>query len=145
MAQIAPTTILEIEVENIVGYNSDVFDASKFATDPSPTTLQGGGARNFALAIAVGDIVAVNGKPAKGNLVFRGQTVILSPAPTPGQAVADIVRTAVSEYLFEIQQADGTPVGTFTLWACRAEPPRLARRRAAVTSRLPAEREHFWV
>ena len=34
-AQVAPPTKLEIEVENIVGYNTDVFDASKFATDPN--------------------------------------------------------------------------------------------------------------
>jgi hypothetical protein len=69
------------------------------------------GPRNFGLTVAVGDVVSVNGKPAKGSLVVRSQTVILSPAPTPGQAVADIVRTAISEYLFEIQQPDGTPVG----------------------------------
>jgi len=107
-AEVTTAAILEIEVENIVGYNTDVFDASKFATDPSLTTVV---ARNFVFAIAVGDIVAVNGKPARGNLVFRGQTLILNPNPTPGQAVADIVRTGVSEYLFEIQQADGTSVG----------------------------------
>lgn len=109
-AQVTPATILEVEVENIVAYNSDLFDASKFATDPNLTTIQTG-PRNFGFTVAIGDIVAVNSKPAKGSLVFRGQSVILSPAPTAGQAVADIVRIAVSEYLFEIQQTDGTPVG----------------------------------
>ena len=38
-AQVAPPTKLEIEVENIVGYNTDVFDASKFATDPNLTSV----------------------------------------------------------------------------------------------------------
>jgi hypothetical protein len=110
MAQITPATILEIDTENIVSYTSDVFDASKFATDPNLTTVASV-PRNFAFVMAVGDIVAVNGRPAKGTLVVRQQSISLSPTPSPGQGVADIVRTAVSDYLLEIQQADGTLVG----------------------------------
>src|SRR5881409_1663162 len=109
LAGLTSPTLLEIDVENIVSYSSDVFDASKFATDPNLTTAAP--ARNFGFVMAVGDIVAVNGKPAKGTLIARQQAVILSPTPSPGQGVADIVRTAVTEYLFEIQQADGSPVG----------------------------------
>ena len=108
-AQSTPATILEIDTENIVSYSSDLFDASKFATDPNLTTAAA--ARNFGFVMAVGDIIAVNGKPAKGTLVVRQQAVILSPTPNPGQAAADIVRTGVSDYLLEIQQADGTLVG----------------------------------
>src|SRR5262249_320714 len=55
--------------------------------------------------------IAVNGKPAHGSLVVRQQSIALSPTPNPGQGVADVVRTAVSDYLLEIQQSDGTPVG----------------------------------
>jgi uncharacterized protein (TIGR03437 family) len=108
-AQVPPPTILEIDVENIVSYASDVLDASKFATTPSPTTAAA--ARNFGFVMAVGDIVAVNGKPAKGNLIARQQAISVSPTPSPGQGIADITRTAVTEYIFEIQQADGSPVG----------------------------------
>jgi len=103
--------LLEIDTENIAGYSSDVFDAAKFATDPNLTTVSVG-PRNFGFVMAVGDIVAVNGKAAKGTLVVRQQTIILNPTPSPGQGAADIVRTAVSEYLLEIQQADGNHVGT---------------------------------
>ena len=102
--------VLEVDVENIVSYSSDVFDAPKFATDPNLTTVAAGG-RNFGFVMAVGDIIAVNGKPAKGALVVRQQAVVLSPTPTPGQGVADISRTAVSDYLLEIQEADGNLVG----------------------------------
>jgi uncharacterized protein (TIGR03437 family) len=109
-AQVTPATILEIDVENITSYSSDVFDASKFATDPNLTTPAP--ARNFGFVMAVGDIVAVNGKPAKGSLIARQQAVILSPAPNPGQGIADVVRTAITEFLFEMQQAEGTPVGS---------------------------------
>ena len=44
-AQVAPATVLEIDLENQVSYNSDVFDVSKFATDPNPTTVVAGPAR----------------------------------------------------------------------------------------------------
>ena len=49
-AQSPPATILEIDVENIVSYSSDVFDAPKFATDPNLTTVTAG-ARNFGFVI----------------------------------------------------------------------------------------------
>src|ERR1041385_4898573 len=104
-----PPTILEIDTENVVSYASDLFDASKFATDPNLTTAAP--VRNFRFVMAVGDVVAVNGKPAKGNLIARQQSIVLSPTPSPGQGVADVSRTAVTEFLFEIQQADGRPVG----------------------------------
>ena len=50
VAQVAPATTLEVDVENIVLYSSDVFDAlwfaKWFATDPNLTTVIAG-ARNF--------------------------------------------------------------------------------------------------
>jgi uncharacterized protein (TIGR03437 family) len=110
LAQVPSTTTLKVDVENIVSYSSDVFDAPKFATDSSLTTAAP--ARNFGFVMAVGDIVAVNGETAKGSLIARQQAILLSPTPNPGQGVADIVRTAITEFLFEIQQADGSPVGS---------------------------------
>jgi uncharacterized protein (TIGR03437 family) len=110
VAQVMPPAILEIDVENIVSYSNDVFDAPRFATDSNLTTVTAG-ARNFGFVMAVGDIVSVNGKPARGTLIVRQQAIVLSPTPNPGQGVADVVRSAVSDYLLEIQQADGTLVG----------------------------------
>jgi uncharacterized protein (TIGR03437 family) len=108
-AQVPFSTTLELDVENIVSYASDVFDASKFATDPNRTTATP--VRNFRFVMAIGDLVAVNGKPAKGALVARQQAVALTPIPSQGQGVADVTATAVTEFLFEIQQADGSSVG----------------------------------
>jgi hypothetical protein len=45
---------LEADVENIVSYSSEVFDASKFASDPNLTAAP---ARNFGL---VGGALAVS-------------------------------------------------------------------------------------
>ena len=109
-AQVTPATILEIDVHNIVGYSADVFDPSKFASDPNRTTP--GAVRNFGFLVAVGDIVLVNGRPAKGTVVIQSRLLSLSPTPNPGQAIADIVRGQIAEILFEIQQVDGTPVGS---------------------------------
>jgi uncharacterized protein (TIGR03437 family) len=109
LAQAPFSTTLELDVENIVSYGSDVFDASKFASDPNLTTAAP--IRNFQLVMAVGDIVAINGTSAKGTMIARQQAIVLSPTPNPGQGVADVARTAVTEFLFDIQQANGSPVG----------------------------------
>jgi len=119
---VAPPTLLDIDVENIVSYSSDVFDVSKFATDSHLTTAAP--PRNFGFVMAVGDIVSVNGKPARGSLIARQQAIILNPSPSPGQGIADVVRTAVTEFLFDIQQADGTRVGSIhTLTGSGGSPP----------------------
>jgi hypothetical protein len=60
----------------------------------------------------MGDIVAVNGQPAKGLYAGRTRVLNANASPVPGQAIADVTRTAMREHIFEILQADGTPVGT---------------------------------
>src|SRR5438128_1717799 len=109
LAQTAPPTILEIDIENFVAYYDDIPDVSKRATDPNATTPVLG--RNFAPSVLIGDIVAVNGQPAKGTFVYRTLTLNLRAAPTAGQAIADIVRNNVNNQAFEILKSDGTPIG----------------------------------
>ena len=89
LAQEPPETILTIESENFVQYQHDNADYAKFATDPGSTT--GAAALNFAFYILMDDIVAVNGKPAKGSHVCRAQGIGMVPNPTPGQAIGDVV------------------------------------------------------
>jgi uncharacterized protein (TIGR03437 family) len=107
-----PATILEIDVENIVQYHEDVFDLSKFANNPgiTPSVV----ASNFDYFLIIGDIVAVNGAPAKGTFANTTRAIKLNPAPTAGQAIADVVRATVNNQIFEILKADGTPIGTIT-------------------------------
>jgi hypothetical protein len=83
LAQTAPVTILEIDLENRVNYAADVADISKFATDPNMTTAVA--SKNFRTFLQMGDIVAVNGKPARGTQVVRGQTININTAPMPGK------------------------------------------------------------
>jgi hypothetical protein len=105
-----PPSILTVDVENVVEYQGDISDPTKFATNPSVTPSAG--AREFSVNVAFGDIVAVNGQPAKGVYVGRPIAIQLSPAPAPGRAIADTTHASLRSHTFEILKIDGTPVGT---------------------------------
>ena len=121
--QVPPPTILEIDVENPVQYFEDTSDLSKFATDPNPTTAIP--PRNFAWTVYIGDIVAVNGQPAKGTVTRNLRQVFLNTTPNPGQAIADAVRNAVTADTFEILKSDGTPIGTMVSYGLTVGSPPL--------------------
>ena len=73
-----PTTLV-IDINNYVEYQDDTPDSSKFATNSKVTPSSP--PKNFFVATALADIVAVNGQPARGAFVQRSRAVILSPAP----------------------------------------------------------------
>jgi hypothetical protein len=116
-AQQPPTTTLTIDLGNMVEYQEDIYDPVKFARSPNvtPSLGIGVGVANFAVATLLGDIVAVNGQPAKGLYAGRSRTISTRANPTPGQAIADVTRAAIREHIFEILQPDGTPVGSIML------------------------------
>ena len=111
VAQVAPPTILQIDTADVVLYFEDTPDPAMWATDPNiPNRVV---TRNFGRALAIGDIVAVNGQRVMGTHT-RGAigNLGLNTAPGPGQAIADTVRAAVAVFTFEILKSDGTPIGT---------------------------------
>jgi len=112
VAQATPRSILQIDTENRVQYVEDIFDVSKFATNPNVTPAAA--PFEFQSAVTIADIVAVNGQPAKGTFISRTRRINTTPTATagPGQAVADIARQALIEIIYEIQTADGNPIGT---------------------------------
>ena len=112
----APVT-LNIEVANIVIYRSDVADSTRFATEPGPTTPLP--LRTFMPVTFIGDVVAVNGTPAKGNMTMRGTFLALDRNPAPSVGVADTINRLFGEWAFNIQRTDGSPVGSImaTGWA----------------------------
>ncbi len=111
LAQVAPPSILRIDVANNVLYSEDTYDVSKFARDPG-VTADSHSSNNFNRAVGVADIVAVNGQPVTGTHIRSAVNVFLSTAPVPGQAIADTVRTALAVFTFEILKSDGAPIGT---------------------------------
>jgi uncharacterized protein (TIGR03437 family) len=124
LAQLAPPSILQIDVANNVLYQEDTSDVSKFATNPN-VAADSHSAKNFNRALGVADIVAVNGQPVTGTHIRSAVNVNLSTAPVPGQAIADTVRTAVAVFTFEILKSDGTPIGTIVTngFGAGAAPP----------------------
>ena len=109
-AQTLPPTILQIDVDNSVQYVEDSFDVSRFATSPNitPATL----VPTFANVTALSDIAAVNGQPAKGTFSYAYRRLNLTTASASGQALADTTRQNIINQVFEIQNADGTTLGS---------------------------------
>jgi hypothetical protein len=110
LGQQPPPSILTIDVENVVEYQGDTSDPSKFGKSPGITPSAGVGV--FSVNVVFGDIVAVNGRPAKGVYVGRPVGIVLTPTPKPGQAIADTAHTSLRSHTFEVLKADGTVVGT---------------------------------
>jgi uncharacterized protein (TIGR03437 family) len=116
-AQSESPATLEIDTANLVVYRHDVVDVTKLSTEAGPTTPLP--IRTFMHVTWIGDVVAVNGTPAKGTLTIRGTWVSLSPNPAPGSGIADTSNSLASDWIFDIQRADGSPVGTIVAsgWA----------------------------
>jgi uncharacterized protein (TIGR03437 family) len=110
-AQVASSpVVLVLDIENLVEYQNDVADPAKFATNEGVTPAAT--PSNFLQAVVIGDIVAVNGEPAKGTFVGRPAGIRLSPEARRGLAVADTTRISIGLRTFEILKVDGTPIGT---------------------------------
>jgi uncharacterized protein (TIGR03437 family) len=113
-AQTSGAAILKIDIANYVPYTYDTFDIQKFASAPflTPTPMLPNGGRAFTFFVFIGDIVAVNGKPAKGLWTARGTTFSFEPNAVPAHSTADVTRGNVIDMYWEILQSDGTPMGT---------------------------------
>jgi hypothetical protein len=105
-----PAVILTVDIENLVIYDQDTGDATKFAT--SPTVVPSMAHRSFVPQMWVADVVAVNGKPSKGTWTAWAAILFRTTTPTPGAAIADGVSTGQWDQVLDILQEDGTPIGT---------------------------------
>jgi uncharacterized protein (TIGR03437 family) len=111
-AQTPGQAVLKIDIANYVPYTYDLVDIEKFASAPVMTPPVLGGGRAFSFFVFIGDIVAVNGKPAKGLWTARGTTFGFDPNAVPGRSTADVTRGNIIDMYWEILQSGGTPVGT---------------------------------
>jgi uncharacterized protein (TIGR03437 family) len=101
-------TLLTVEVDNYVPYHIDVPDPATFASNPGITA---GTPRVFQRFVFMGDIVSVNGQPAKGIWTASAVNLQTTTTPVAKQAIADGVRNNIIEMYFDLMQADGTPIG----------------------------------
>lgn len=121
MAQVAPPTILQIDLADYTLYRQDVADPARFATEPSAAPI--GTLRNFYPAVHLADIVTVNGQQMKGNFAATQVVVAFRPEPAPGFAIGDTVRNTMSSITLEILKSDGTPIGTIMASGLSSGPP----------------------
>ncbi len=108
----APVTMLQIETDNNVRYIYDTADWSTFATVSNPISLT---FPTFATWVTEADIVAVNGKPAKGIYLTRQVAINLAQAPPAGQGIADLVATNIVDRILVFLQPNGTPIGSIMM------------------------------
>lgn len=112
-AQVAPTVVLEVDAQNVVRYYEDTSDPTKFATASGIVPAIVG--LNYQTYVLIGDIVAINGQPAKGTISHTARWTNLTPTPAAGSAIADTTRGGLGQWAFEIQSSSGTAVGTIFL------------------------------
>jgi hypothetical protein len=103
---------LKVDINNLVLYNYDTFDTSVFGMMGGivPSMM-----KTYNYHISIGDIVAVNGDPAKGTLLCTHTMFVLSPTAAAGgggPAIADTTRSMIDDCSLEILTRDGSPVGT---------------------------------
>ncbi|HEV3201931.1 MAG TPA: hypothetical protein VGZ73_28735 [Bryobacteraceae bacterium] len=130
-AQTPQSTILTIEMENVVQYQESFANPQKNGTSTAMEVSSP--PATFFPGTFIADIVAVNGRKSKGATVGRNYWVGLNSNPSASQAIADITRFQAMEVSLEIQQADGTSVGTIVLTGVTGGPPALGAPRVGVT------------
>ncbi len=131
LGQAPQPTILRIDLDNFVQYLADTSDVSQYGTKsgvtPPGSVLQ---SADFWVATGLGDIVAINGQPAKGLYVVRARDIATDPNPRPGKAIGDVTREAFREEFFEILSVSGNAVGSIVaLGLSNGLPPPGAPRR----------------
>ncbi|MBM3814635.1 MAG: hypothetical protein FJW20_23660 [Acidimicrobiia bacterium] len=101
---------LTIEVAKTVLYLTDNPDYSRLASVANQVPRAA--SRNFGFGVFVGDIVAVNGKPARGTYVARTANISLGANAQGGVGIADIITNAFLETLvLEITSAEAASPG----------------------------------
>jgi hypothetical protein len=121
--QKAPTAIITVDIQNVVIYQQDTGDASKFATQINKVTPPD--IQNFVPVIWIADVAAVNGKPAKGTWTVRGTLLSRGTEITPGTAIADSGASFFFDWVVDLRQPDGAQIGTImaTGWGGATKPP----------------------
>lgn len=108
-AQAPAGSIITVEVENSTVYD---FDCPYSQLASNPNNLERSiGTTAFATGLGVGDIVSVNGSPAKG-AAYESFVSIGSNNPGPGRFMTDKGRLNDEEWNFDFLDSNGNEIGT---------------------------------
>jgi hypothetical protein len=111
IAESPRVALLEIRVENVVVYRFDVAEQAQRAAQPREVTAAP--ARSFLESSFIGDIVSINGTPAKGVWVNHGMNTAFSPNPAPTFPIANVESGSHYGCAWNVFTADGAFVGEF--------------------------------
>ncbi len=111
MAQVPLPSVIVIDVENYVEYLEDTSDPLKRGSDPNLTVVRVL-PNTFVESDHLGDIVSVNGQPAKGLAFGSARVIGATTVPTPGRPLADVTVSTFRTYYFQILSAEGAAIGT---------------------------------
>jgi hypothetical protein len=131
-AQTPQPTILTIEMENVVQYQEGFANPQKNGTSTA-LEPQNTAPATFFPGTFIADIVTINGSKSKGTTVARNYFVGLSANPSGSQGIADVSRFQAMDIVFEIQQGDGSPLGTIMLTGLTGGGPALGAPKSGVT------------
>src|SRR2546430_2274508 len=109
-AQTASGVRFEVLTKDNVSYGFDATPSASYATAQERTTASMGDL-NFGPYLTIADVVSINGKPAKGVHVTRGNDIRLSDNrtnPPNGRAISDVNRGTIDNQIIELLQSDGT-------------------------------------
>ena len=130
LAQTPPASILTIEMENVVQYDENFANPQKNGTSTAMEVTSPG--PTFFPSAYISDIVTINGRKVKGTTLGRQYWVGLNANPSGSQAVADATRFQAMDIILEIQQADGTAIGTLVLTGVTGGTPPLGAPKSGV-------------
>lgn len=118
--QVPASSLLQIDVKDHTIYVLDG-DRALWATSPAKLTRQP--PKTFETWVGLGDIVSVNGSPAKGTVFESSMTITSSPSVTPGQAIGDSPRGGLYQWNLDLLQPNGTSLGLIQISGLSGGPP----------------------
>jgi hypothetical protein len=124
--QSPPISVITVNTQNNTYYVTDTPDITQYAKDPGPVpSVTGPGtAPTFTRVTMIGDIVSVNGAPAKGTVVNEFTVLNLMPDASPGHAIGDVSAFAIGSVItMDILLSDGTRIGNITASGLNTSPP----------------------
>lgn len=125
VGQAVSDVTLTIDLDKSTWYALDPAESARWASVPDRTPVPQGFRFPFKNHVILADIVAIDGKPAKGTFAAWGIYLNFSnaPSPVPGRAIADIARSQMWNMLFEVHHPENGQVGTLAAMGLAGGPP----------------------